>query len=238
MKKTVLMVGCNGEIGRTLYKNLCDKYHWILCDIGENKFCFPNFQQIDVTKKEDVEKIFANNKIDAVVSLAGLQWTPDIPSTDLFEKMEKVYFNSTFYLLDAMRKTGVKKFVFASSNHVTDFFEDNGYSVLGREISIDDYPKSRGIYGTLKLASESLCHNFFVSCGINTVSFRIGTYRSVIDKNKMPDRWNRTILDDDLLVMAFCQAIEKEHAHGLFYLVSDNKNKPWNTESLKDFLKK
>lgn len=235
MKKNVLMIGCNGEIGRTLYEKLSNRYNWILCDISENKFCFPKFHKVDFTNRREIEDVF-NNKIDVVISLIGLPEASNIPDPILFDKMTHTYFYSTFYILDSMRKTGVKKFILASSNHVTDYYENNGYSILGREINTQDYPKNTSVYASLKLASESLCHNYFINYGIESISFRIGSFRRIVDKNTMPDRWNRTILKIQDLVEAFTAAIEKKSTADVYYLVSDNADKPWNTSDLKELL--
>ena len=238
MKLNILLIGCNGEIGTALYKNLKERYDWILCDTKNNPQNETNFYKSDFTNPEEVRKIFTEHKIDVVISLIGLPEAPNIPEPDLFEKMVKIYLCSTYYMLEAMRETRVKKIIFASSNHVTDFYEKDGFSVLGREITSEDYPKSRSVYGSLKLASESLCHNYWANYGIESVSFRIGTFRRKADIKNRPERWDRTILYEEDLVKYFVAAIEKPAKADVYYLVSDNKNKPWANNDLKDLTNK
>ncbi len=53
-------------------------------------------------------------------------------------------------------RLGIQKVIFASSNHVTDRYEKDGHSLLGREITADDVPATINVYRILKFASEQL----------------------------------------------------------------------------------
>jgi len=67
----------------------------------------------DLTDKDKVEEIFANNQIDAVIHFAGLKAVGE--ST---QKPVEYYSNnliSTLYLLEVMKKHNVKKIIFSSS---------------------------------------------------------------------------------------------------------------------------
>lgn len=232
--KTVLIVGCCGLIGRTLVDHLNDSYHLVGCDIFENCSWIENYYNCDISNYEELENIFSDIKIDAVINLAGMAEAENIPQVALYKKMVDCYLNGTFYLLSLMKKYKVNKFIQASSNHVTDYYEDDGYSILGREIRTDDYPISRSIYGNLKLAAENYCRSFYFECGITSVSFRIGTFRRNYDKDSFKDRWNRTIVKMEDLVYYFKRAIEKECTSEVYYLVSENKDKPWDTSNLRE----
>ncbi len=233
--KTVLIVGCCGVIGRTLIEHLQDKYTMIGCDIIEEYHQVEKYYQCDISKYDELELVFLENRIDVVIDLAALAETNNIPSIDYYNKMVDCYLNGTFYLLSLMKKYNVKKVILASTNHVTDYYEENGYSLLGREIRTDDYPISKSIYGDLKLAAENYCRSFFYDCGITSVSFRIGTFRIDYEVDHFQDRWNRTVIKTEDLLFYFEKAIEKECKTEVYYLVSDNKNKPWDTSGLETF---
>lgn len=69
--------------------------------------------EADVCDKEAVDKIFAENKIDAVIHFAGLKAVGES-----CEKPVQYYRNnidSTLTLLEAMKKYGVNNFIFSSS---------------------------------------------------------------------------------------------------------------------------
>ena len=186
----------------------------------------------DASQYNQLEIIFKENKIDIVINLAGLQEFPNIPTLVDYYKMVDCYLNSTFLLLTLMKSYGVNKMILASSNHVTDYYEKNGYSTLNREINTNDYPISNGVYGTLKLAAENLCRSFNINYGIQSIAFRIGTYRDSFDSENSCDRWNRTRLEKQDLIKYFEKAIENNCTFDVYYLVSDNENKPWDTSNL------
>ena len=228
--KKVLIAGCCGEIGQSLYYHLKDRYFVIPCDIVKNDNLLMNYHQIDFRNYADVKNVFSEEHIDAVISLIGIKEMASIPSPDVFSLMSGTYLSSTYNILSAMRETKVKKFIMASSNHVTDYYENDGFSTLNREICVDDYPKSKSVYGSLKLAAESVCFNFFVNCGIQSICFRIGTYRRNFPPH-YPDRWKRTMLSTVDLIHYFAAAIEHPTASGV------NFNKPWNINSLTQVFK-
>ncbi len=71
------------------------------------------FYELDIRDRAGLEKLFAENKIDAVVHLAGLKAVGES-----VEKPLEYYANnidSTLVLLDVMAKHGVNKIVFSSS---------------------------------------------------------------------------------------------------------------------------
>lgn len=229
--KNVMMVGCNGKIGIALYAHLKKYYNFIMVDISENIMRYENYIQIDVTKIGDIDSIFNKQQVDAVINLVGMNETKPIPDPDIVEKMEECYFLSTYNLLFCIQKYGCKKFILASSNHVTDYYENDGYSNLEREINVRDYPLSKDIYGTLKLAAEGLCWNFYFNFNINFACIRIGTFRGDMNRPEH-GRWSRTFWTAEDMAKTISMAIDAREIHDIFYGVSNNVNKPWNTDNV------
>jgi UDP-glucose 4-epimerase len=90
--------------------------------------------------------------------------------TRVMESLENPHENfetntiGTFNFLEASRKNGVKKFVFASSN-----------AAVGEQtppINEEMIPKPLSPYGASKLAGEALCSGYFQSYGLGTVALR------------------------------------------------------------------
>ncbi len=71
------------------------------------------FYENDVRDREALDKIFTENKIDAVVHFAGLKAVGESVSVPL--KYYRNNIDSTLTLLEAMEDHGVKNFVFSSS---------------------------------------------------------------------------------------------------------------------------
>ena len=71
------------------------------------------FYQIDLRDKEALEKVFADNKLDAVIHFAGLKAVGESVAKPI------EYYNnnidSTLILIQSMQEHGVKKLVFSSS---------------------------------------------------------------------------------------------------------------------------
>ena len=71
------------------------------------------FYEVDVRDKENLSKVFDENKIDAVIHFAGLKAVGESVSKPL-----EYYHNNmtgTFILLDVMRQHGCKNIIFSSS---------------------------------------------------------------------------------------------------------------------------
>ncbi len=71
------------------------------------------FYEVDVRDKDNLSKVFDENKIDAVVHFAGLKAVGESVSKPL-----EYYHNNmtgTFFLLDVMRQHGCKNIIFSSS---------------------------------------------------------------------------------------------------------------------------
>lgn len=71
------------------------------------------FYKADVRDRETMDKIFKENKIDAVIHFAGLKAVGESVAKPL-EYYEN-NMNATFVLLDVMRKNGCKNIIFSSS---------------------------------------------------------------------------------------------------------------------------
>ena len=230
--ETLFIAGCYGEIGLSLVECLKSKYHIIGCDIVEKDIKGIVYYKCDASNYDQLDLIFNTHDIDTVINLAGIQEKPNIPSLEDYYKMVDCYLNSTFIILTLMKKHGIKKMILASTNHVTDYYEKDGYSTLNREINTNDYPISTGVYGSIKLAAENICRNFYINYGIKSVIFRIGTYRKNYNDVSFSDRWYRTRITKEDLLKYFEKAIENNNGLRVCYLVSNNKDKPWDTTDL------
>ena len=115
---------------------------------------FP-FYEADVRDREALGKIFAENKIDAVIHFAGLKAVGESVS-----KPVEYYENnigSTLALCDAMRKAGCKKLVFSSSATV---YGMNNPSPLSEDMPIGG---TTNPYGTTKYMIELILRDIYTA---------------------------------------------------------------------------
>ena len=112
------------------------------------------FYENDLLDREAVEKIFTENKIDAVIHFAGFKAVGE----SVAKPIEYYHNNigSTLVLCDVMRKYGCKKIVFSSSA-----------TVYGNPASVpinEDFPLSTtNPYGSTKLMIEQILRDLCVS---------------------------------------------------------------------------
>ncbi|MBU8700936.1 NAD(P)-dependent oxidoreductase [Bacillus sp. BS3(2021)] len=233
--KKVTIIGGNGTVGRVLAGGLAGEgYEVTVLDLKEpDEKPAVRFVRVDAADYNEVVKSIPLNT-DAVINLLAVKPTGDLLDQREFEKMTDIFFKATYTILRAAAELGVPKVVFASSNHVTDVYEKNGDSLLGRKINTDDYPQSKSLYGLLKLASENLGYLFShqSDAKVSVINLRIGTAAENEQETlRAKPRSKKTLLSHPDLVQIFKAAIESVKTYGTYYAVSDNKGRPWSIDS-------
>jgi uronate dehydrogenase len=101
--------------------------------------------------------------VDAVVHLGG------VSVEGPFEAILQANILGLHQLYEGARRQGVRRIVFASSNHVT------GCWPRAQTLAYTDRPRPDGNYGLSKLFGEGLASLYWDRHGIETVCLRIGT---------------------------------------------------------------
>lgn len=118
----------------------------------------------DILELPAIERLFFEYDVDAIIHLVGL------PSIDYCEKNPHFSFQlnvlSVQNTLEAMRKTDIKKIVFASSAAVY------GYS-RKEPIKEMDPTNPNTIYGYHKLIAEEVIRSYSHSYGLNYIALRL-----------------------------------------------------------------
>jgi len=167
----VLITGGCGFIGINLVKYLSNKGYAVrvIDNLSAGRKGYLETLSLPETPEliiEDIRNQEAVNKavegMDAVVHLAA--HTSVVDSLENPKDDWDINVNGTLNLLEACRRKGVPKFIFASSN-----------AVLGEQPSpIDEsvIPKPISPYGASKLAGEALCSSYYHSFGLQTIVLR------------------------------------------------------------------
>ena len=113
------------------------------------------FYKIDYTDKDEMEKVFLENDIDAVINFAGFKAVGESVKMPLEYYTNNVY--GALVLLDLMRKHNVKKFVFSSSATV---YGDPEKMTLTEDCKIGG---TTNPYGTSKLMIEYILQDLYKS---------------------------------------------------------------------------
>ncbi len=172
--RTVLLTGAAGGLG-TLMRGLLPSYGYTLrlLDVvpveplpGEDgQERTEEVITADLADRAALRE--AVRDVDAIVHLAGISLEAS------FEKILRANIEGTYNLYEAAREEGVRRVVFASSNHAV------GYTPRPREgdplIPVDVPHRPDTFYGLSKCFGEDLAQLYWDRHGIETVSVRIGS---------------------------------------------------------------
>ncbi len=197
----------------------------------------------DITKLEKIVPFFEDQA--AVVHLAG--------DSRLKADWNSVYQNNilgTYNVFEASRQQGIKKIVFASSNHVTGLYEGDwpiSSIVRGDFEGIDKTkipkvshlspPRVDSFYGASKLFGEGLGQYYSREYGVSVISLRIGTVRPYEWPMPSETRFFATWLSHRDLVQLVEKSLEARGlTYDVFYGVSDNTWRFWDVSHAKDVI--
>jgi len=114
----------------------------------------PGFVEGDILDKDKLDSVFSNKDIEAVVHFAGLKAVGE--SVDQPLRYYRNNVAGTISLLEAMKRHGVKRFVFSSSATV--------YGTGNPSPLTEDMPLSAtNPYGSTKLMIEQMLQNIYLS---------------------------------------------------------------------------
>lgn len=170
MKKTILVTGGAGFIGAHFVLRI-SKLNWqviVLDNFSQSRYNIlkldnVNYIEADLKNYEEIERIFAENKVDVVAHFAALASVPDsvINPSGYYENNVCGGLN----LLRAMIKHDVKYIINSSSASI--------YGEPQNEyISEDDQKIPTNPYGYTKLVFEEMLKDFHHAYGLNSISFR------------------------------------------------------------------
>lgn len=162
----VLITGAAGNIGRTLRAHLQGRYALLrLTDIAPQEPAGPGeeVQAVDIRDVGALERSMEG--IDCVIHLAG------VPEEDAWEKILPLNIEGCYNVFEAARRRGVRRVVFASSNHAVGFHR--------RETFIDTMvqPRPDGRYGVSKVFGEAVGRLYADKHGLSVACLRIGSFR-------------------------------------------------------------
>ena len=171
----VLITGAAGEIGTALREGLRSRYaHLVLSDVRPIRDLAANerFVAADVADRAAMARLMVG--VDALVHLAGAPGDHDLAT--LFA----VNNSGLFETFEAARRAGVKRIVYASSNHA------HGCYPIELPVTPSHPARPDSLYGVFKVLGETMLRYYFDRHGIASVSLRIGTYRPLpIDQRSL-----------------------------------------------------
>ncbi|MFE3523761.1 NAD-dependent epimerase/dehydratase family protein [Streptomyces sp. NPDC059161] len=216
--RTVLLTGAAGGLG-TLMRGLLPAYGYELrlLDMlpvpGE-----PDAITADLADRAALRE--AVRGVDAVLHLAGISLEAS------FDKIVRANIEGTYNLYEAAREEGVRRIVFASSNHAVGFTpRPQGTDPL---IPVATAHRPDTFYGLSKAFGEDLAQLYWDKHGLETVSVRIGSCFAEPTSVRMLSIW----LSPGDGARLFHAALTAEHVgHTVVYGSSANSRLWWDLSS-------
>ena len=214
----VLVTGAAGSLGRVITVGLEGLGHDVVgLDLvpPPDGTSFP-WHEVDCADADAVEAVFAAERLDAVVHLAGVPEELSLP----VELTSHVV--TTAALLDAMVAHDVPRIVYASSNHA-----------VGRTpradgaLTEDALPRPDTYYGVAKVAAEALMQLFADRHGLDAVSCRIGSFLEEPTSLRSLSTW---LSHDDGVRMVEAALTAPAPGFAVLYGISANTRAWWDLE--------
>ncbi len=217
MTRRILITGATGKIGMLLAERLAEDY-----DVVQHGRTPRNDEQervlrrADITDDEAVLGLMAG--VDTVVHLAGVA----APESD-WDAVLSANIIGWRNVLEAARVAGVRRVVFASSNHAMGMYDRHEeWPVYPQHL-----PRPDSLYGVSKVFGETLGRYYHDEFGLDVISLRIGWYSedpTGADEDVLRAMW----LSGDDTEQVFRRAIEAGVRYGVYYAVSDNPDRRWD----------
>ncbi|HEX5416223.1 MAG TPA: NAD(P)-dependent oxidoreductase [Chloroflexota bacterium] len=214
-KKRVLITGAAGRIGSSLAESLKDKYTLRLHyhhTVPEN----PPVDDIIIADVSDYDAIARGMEgIDAVVHMAA-----DPSTRASWESVRDKNINGTYNVYESARQAGVKKVVFASTNHVMGMYDRDGQWPIYANQPV----RPDSLYGVSKAFGEALGRHYADQFGLAVICLRIGWF---LQRPKDEIGLWMWLSPRDCANVVSC-AIESPLRYGVFYAISRNSRRHWD----------
>ncbi len=214
--KRILLTGAAGGLGKVLRDRIKPWAQVIrlsdLSGLGEAA----DGEEIVYCDLADKNAVLALMEgVDAVLHFGGI--STEAP----FEAIMQANILGVANLYEAVHKAGVKRVVFASSNHAVGYYRTTDMV----DASMPTRPDS--MYGVSKCFGESLSRYYYDRFGIETVCLRIGSsFPEPINKRMMTTYFSY----DDLVECLRCCLFAPRVGHTIAFGVSDNDGKWWDNK--------
>ena len=205
---TLLMTGAAGGLGQVMRERLKANCQVLrLSDVSPMAPAQAGEEvvQADLADAEAVKSLVAG--CQAIVHFGGVSteqpWAPILQANII----------GLYNLYEAARVHGVKRVVFASSNHVMGFYRQS------EVVDALSPPRPDGLYGVSKAFGEDLSRMYFERYGIETACVRIGSCLPAPKDRRMLASW---ISHDDMHRLITACLTTQVLGHSIIYGTSDN----------------
>lgn len=214
MYNRVLLTGAAGAIGSTLRHGLRGRFARLrlsdvapLGDAAEGEEIVP----ADMGDQDAMARVCQD--CDAILHFGGT------PREAAWETIHANNIVGAYNLFEAARQQGVKRVVYASSNHVIGFHRQS------RPVDSHSDPRPDTRYGVSKVFGEALGRLYADKHGMEVICLRIGSYRPKPTDVRMLETW---LSPQDMVRLAIASLEAKNIHFETVYGVSANSRGNWD----------
>lgn len=161
----VLLTGAAGNVGSCLRAGLRDGLRELrLSDLEPVAPEGPSETLAPADLRDLAAVAQAVEGVEAIVHLGA------VPDEAPFEMLAGPNLHGVFHVFESARRAGVRRVVFASSNHATGFYPTS------RRLTGAEPVRPDGLYGASKAYGEALGHMYADRFGLEVISVRIGSF--------------------------------------------------------------
>ncbi|MCG2583770.1 NAD(P)-dependent oxidoreductase [Massilia sp. TS11] len=212
--KRLLLTGAAGGLGKVLRERLKAFTEVLrLSDIADLGAAAEGEEIFQLNLADKAAVLKAVEGCDAILHFGGI--STEYP----FEDIMFANIQGTYNIYEAAHRLGVKRIVFASSNHAIGFYKQT------EVIDADARMRPDSMYGLSKCYGELLGQYYFERAGIETVALRIG---SSFPEPKNPRMMRTWFSYDDLVEALRCSLVTPRVGFTVLYGMSDNPAVFWD----------
>lgn len=214
MMKRILITGAAGVIGSTLRAGLRGACPLLrLSDARPLPTPAAGEECVSADLRDFPAVASLMRGMDCVVHLGG------IPREGPWEAILDNNIIGTYNVFEAARQCGVKRVIFASSNHVI------GYYRASKMLGIEEPPRPDSRYGVSKVFGEALGRLYADKHGLSVACLRIGSFRERPQNARQLATW---ISPRDMVQLVRCCIDAPDYRFLVLYGVSDNSRSRWH----------
>ncbi|MBT3342892.1 MAG: NAD(P)-dependent oxidoreductase [Gemmatimonadetes bacterium] len=228
-RKKLFITGAAGLVGSALRLHLRDRYDFRLLFHRTIPETEPG-DEIMVSDVANFENMVeACEGVDAVIHLGIAIAGRGTPRTRYNQMIMETNIQGTYNVFEAARIHSVPKVIFASTNHVTGYYEKEGI-VTGDDVMV----RPDSMYGVSKAYGEALARHYHDAFGMSCYCLRIANFPNTDEVNSKyetgKNRW-LSARDCSNLVTSCLEAPHPQF--GIFNAVSRGAELKWDLSSSK-----
>mgnify|MGYP001026993942 CR=1 FL=1 len=226
----LFITGASGRIGRILWHALSGEYDLYGLDVdpaGDDRIT-----RADISDLKQVEAaLSAAGPLTLLVHLAA---DPRVDAP--WDVILHSNIAGTRNVYEAARRHGIRRIVFASSNHVTGAYEGFAPDLFlhpqpePEKLTVHDPIRPDSDYGVSKAFGEALARYYAARWGIASICLRIGSLLAGDDPGDNLRQQKTWLSHRDLVQLVRC-SLQSDVPFGIYYGISANTGRFWSIEN-------